>query len=35
MAPGLVMAILGLFLIFRTVVKDGRGKTLVDHVTSL
>lgn len=32
MAPGLIMLLLGLFLIFRTVNKDGSSRTLSDHI---
>lgn len=35
MAGGVIMIVLGLFLVLRTVVSDSSGKTLVDHVTSL
>jgi hypothetical protein len=35
MAAGFVMLILGVFIVLRTVTKDGSGKTLVDHVLSL
>lgn len=35
MAAGLVMLLLGLFLILRTVTHDSSGKNLVDHVTTL
>lgn len=35
MAAGLIMLLLGLFLVLRTVTKDSQGKNLVDHLTSL
>lgn len=35
MATGLVLLLLGLWLILRTVTHDGSGKTLTDHILSL
>lgn len=35
MATGFLIALLGVFLLLRTVVKDGQGQTLVDRVLSL
>lgn len=35
MAAGLLMLLLGLFLVLRTVSKDSDGKNLIDHLTSL
>jgi hypothetical protein len=35
MAAGLIMLLLGVFLILRTVVKDSSGNTLVGHVLNL
>ena len=35
MAPGLIMLVLGLFVLLRTVVKDDTGKNLPAHLLSL
>ena len=35
MAAGVLMILLGLFLVMRTVTKDGQGHNLVDKLTSL
>jgi hypothetical protein len=35
MAAGVIMVLLGLFVLLRTVTKDSGGKNLVDHVVSL
>lgn len=35
MAAGLIMLLLGLFLVLRTVTKDSGGQNLVDHLLSL
>lgn len=35
MAAGLVMALIGTFVLLRTIVKDASGKNLVDRLLSL
>lgn len=35
MAAGVVMLVLGLFIVFRTVLSDGSGKNLAAHILAL